>query len=95
MKNLKTALIILFAFAIVILIFFLVKNIKNNNNSSQNYKMISEINFMDSKITSLLNDVNNIKLGNNKIAITKTSTGSSQGSNQNEQENDEETNREQ
>ena len=78
MKNLKTALIILFAVIIAILIFFLAKNIKNNNNSSKNDKLISEINYMDSKITSLLNSTNNISLDNYKIIATKTSTGSNQ-----------------
>lgn len=80
MKNLKTTLIVLFTFLIVILIFFLVKNIKNNNNTSQNDKMISEINFMDSKLTSLLNGLNNITLENYKITVTKTSTSSNQNS---------------
>ena len=80
MKNFKTAIIILFAVVIVILIFFLVKNKNNNNNSSQNDKIISEINFMDSKLTSLLNGVNNITLENYKITVTKTSTNSNQNS---------------
>lgn len=73
MKNLKTVLIVLFAVVIVILIYFLVKNKKNNNSSIRNDKMISEINFMDSKLTSLLNGVNNITLENYKITVTKTS----------------------
>ena len=80
MKNFKTALIILFAVVIIILVFFLVKNIKNNSNQSQNDKMISEINFMDSKITLLLNGVNNITLENYKITVTRTSTNSNQSS---------------
>lgn len=80
MKNFKTALIILFAVVIIILVFFLVKNIKNNSNQLQNDKMISEINFMDSKITSLLNGVNNITLENYKITVTRTSTNSNQSS---------------
>ena len=80
MKNFKTALIILFAVVIIILVFFLVKNIKNNSNQLQNDKMISEINFMDSKITSLLNSVNNITLENYKITVTRTSTNSNQSS---------------
>lgn len=73
MKNLKTVLIVLFAVIIVILIYFLVKNKKNNNSLIRNDKMISEINFMDSKLTSLLNGVNNITLENYKITVTKTS----------------------
>ncbi len=97
MKNLKTVLIVLFAIAIVILIFFLVKNIKTDNNSSRNNKMISEINFMDSKLTSLLNSINNITSENYKIKVTKTSTdlnnketsGGENGSNNNSQEGQE------
>ena len=89
MKNLKTVLIVLFAIIILILIFFLVKNIKNNNNSSQNNKMISEIDFMDSKLTSLLNSINNITLENYKITVTRTNTDSNQSSNQSEQRNNE------
>lgn len=80
MKNFKTVLIILFAIIIVILIIFLGKNIKNNNYTSQNDKLISEINFMDSKLTSLLNSANNITLENYKVTITKTSTSSNQSS---------------
>ena len=77
MKILKNSLIVLFTFIIVILIFFLAKNIKNNKNSSQNDKMISEINFLDSKLTSLLNGLNNITLDNFNITVTKTSSNSS------------------
>lgn len=77
LKKLKNSLIVLFTFIIVILIFFLAKNIKNNKNSSQNDKMISEINFLDSKLTSLLNGLNNITLDNFNITVTKTSSNSS------------------
>ena len=77
MKKLKNSLIVLFTFIIVILIFFLVKNIKNNKNLSQNDKMISEINFLDSRLTSLLNGLNNITLDNFNINVTKTSSNSS------------------
>lgn len=82
MKNLKTALLILFAIIIVILIFLLAKNIKNNNNqSSENNKIISEINYMDSKLTNLLNSLNNITLDNYKVSATKTSTNDNTSSN--------------
>lgn len=86
MRNFKTYLIILFAIIIVILIFFLVKIINNNNYLSQNDKMISEINFIDSKLTSLLNEINNITLENYKITVTKTSTNSNSSSSSNEED---------
>lgn len=88
MKNLKISLIILFAIIISILLIFLVKNINNSNDSSQNDKLISEINFMDSKLTSLLNRVNSITLENYKVTVIKTSTNQNQesGSNENKTE---------
>ena len=73
MKNFKTALFILLAVAIVILIIFLVKNITNNNDTKENEKLISEIKYMDNKLTYLLNSVNNITLENFKISVSKTS----------------------
>ncbi|MBR3249089.1 MAG: hypothetical protein IKF83_00110 [Clostridia bacterium] len=76
MKNFKTALFILLAVAIVILIIFLVKNITNNNDTKENEKLISEIKYMDNKLTYLLNSVNNITLENFKISVSKTSVGS-------------------
>ena len=81
MKNIKTMILLLFAIMIVILIFFLVKNIKKNSYTFKNNKLISEINYMDSKLTYLLNSVNNITLDNYKVSISKTST------NTNSQEN--------
>ena len=85
MKNIKTVLLILFAIIIVILIFFLVKNIKNNNNVSQNDKIISEINYIDNKITKILNSLNNIKIENYKLLATKTSTNKENKSNSSEE----------
>lgn len=73
MNKFKTGLLILFAIVIIILIFFLVKNINNNNNENENQKIVSEIKFMDTKLTSLLNSVNNISLENYKVSVTKTS----------------------
>ena len=70
MKNFKTALFILLAVAIVILIIFLVKNITNNNDTKENEKLISEIKYMDNKLTYLLNSVNNITLENFKISVS-------------------------
>lgn len=73
MKKLKTALLILLAVTVAILIFLLVKNIINNNSTKENEKLISEIKYMDNKLTYLLNSVNNITLENFKISVTKTS----------------------
>ena len=81
MKNFKTILLILFAVVIVILIFFLVKNLNNSNNTKAEDKLISEIKYMDNKLTGLLNGVNNILLENYKISITKTSTNAENKSN--------------
>ena len=50
MKNLKTALIILFAVIIVILIIFLVKNLNNNNKTLQNDKISFTIWYKGEKI---------------------------------------------
>ena len=83
MKFSKTMILILFAVVIVILIFFFLKNIKNNNNTSQDDKLISEINYMDNKLTALLNSINNITLDNYKVSITKTSTNISSEENSN------------
>ena len=87
MKNLKTYLLILFAIVIILLVFFLVKNIKNDNYHKENEKLLSEIKYMDNKLTYLLNSVNNISLENYKISVTKTSTkNKSQSQSQNGQE---------
>ena len=68
MNKLKTALLILSAIVIVILIFFLVKNVNNANKKVDNDKIVSEIKYMDNRLTSLLNSVNNISLENHKVS---------------------------
>ena len=83
MKKLKTTLIVLFAVVIVILIFFLVKNINNNKNKNNN-KVISEIKYMDNKLMTLLNSMNNITLENYKISVRKTSIDSEKKNGQEE-----------
>ena len=90
MNKLKTALLILSAIVIVILIFFLVKNANNANKKVDNDKIVSEIKYMDNRLTSLLNSVNNISLENYKLSVTKTSTknnSSSSSSGEQEQSN--------
>lgn len=84
MKNFKTGLLILFAIIIIILVFFLVKNIGNNSNTKQNDKLTSEIKYLDNKLTFLLNSMNNIKLDNYKVSVTKTSTSSKEQNGQQE-----------
>ena len=80
MNKFKTGLLVFFTIIIVILIFFLVKNINNNNKSTGNEKIVSEIKFMDTKLTSLLNSVNNISLENYKVSLTKINTGENSNS---------------
>lgn len=74
MDKYKTSILIVFTIIIVILVFFLVKNINNNNNNLDNKKIVAELKYMDTKLTSLLNSINNISLENYKVSVTKTST---------------------
>lgn len=74
MNKLKTVLLILFAIVILILVFFLFKNLNKENNNTANNKIISEVKYIDNKLNSLLNAMNNINLENYKISISKTST---------------------
>ena len=92
MKIIKSSLIILLTFIIILLFFFLAKNIKNNNSRSNNNKIFSEINYMDSKISSLLNSLNNITLDNNKINVSKINANISQSSNSSKAESQDKSN---
>lgn len=94
MKIIKSSLIILLTFIIILLFFFLAKNIKNNNSRSNNNKIFSEINYMDSKISSLLNSLNNITLDNNKINVSKINANISQSSNSSKAESQDKSNNE-
>lgn len=72
MKKFRPALIVLFAVIIVILSIFLVKN-KNNDKNKDNDKVVSEIKYMDNKLMTLLNNMNNISLEGYNISVRKTS----------------------
>lgn len=76
MNKLKIVLLIVFAVVILGLLFFLFKNINSKDSNTNNDKIVSEIKYMDDKLSSLLNGMNNINLDNYKISITKTSTNS-------------------
>ena len=89
MHKLKTILLILFVFVIVILIFFLVKNSNGTNNQNGNTKMISEIKYMDTKLTSLINSINGVSLENYKVSATKTSTNSNSSEEKTQSQNSE------
>lgn len=83
MKKFKTAIIVLFAVIIVILVFFLVKRL-NNDKSKDKDKAVSEIKYMDNKLMTLLNTMNNITLENYKISVRKTSINSEKESGEKE-----------
>ena len=87
MKNFKSVLLIVFGIITIIAVMFFINYIFNNNdnNINNNSKLMSEIKYVDAKLTSMLNDMNNINLENYKIYVSKTSTSASSESQGEEQ----------
>lgn len=72
MKQLKIIFGILIVIALIVTIVLLVKF--NNKNSSNNDKPISEVMYLDSELTEMINSINNVSTENYKISVSKLST---------------------
>ena len=107
MKKYKKNLFLFLIIVIVILSVLLYTNISKGNSSNQTEKTLAEVEFLEKKIVTLLNELNNIESRNYNLSVSEItkedSSQNSQGSgeessqsdNQGSQEENSESNQEQ
>ena len=89
MKKLKIIFGIIIAVVFVIAIIFLIKFATKSETTNE--KPISEVRYLDSELTEMINAMNNVSTENYKVSITKLSTSKENGKSSNSQSSGQES----
>lgn len=82
-KTIKTVILLIAIIFIILLIFFGSKAIfAKDEEENLKYKVQAEIEYLESKLMNLLNEMNNIKFENYKISITEVPEQAASGESQ-------------
>lgn len=84
MKKIKILCFILFLFMILLTL----TGCSNKNDDKNKEKAMSEVKYLESKLTTLLNSMNNIKYENYKVTTTKIEEGSTSNSSESNNSSD-------
>ena len=89
MKKYKKILFIFLVIIIIILGIILYKNISIGNSENKNEKILAEIEFLEKKLVTLLNEMNNIESRNYNLSVSEIneSSNSKEGEKENQEGN--------